>query len=450
MLRLRYGSELWQQYVQQTPPPQLDRWLATALRQYPQFGSRDRRAYRELLFAAARFGYLAAFVEFARQRQPLEQLQAAALPALLQAFEQRYGSVEAAFQAVQAVPAEWLLRVVGQRYTHEQSGEWPLQALAAEPAEAGVAQLLELLQQHRQQTEALAAQLLWQGLPLCLAAPLAERAQRSGWSRADCAAFLQAQAGQPPLWLRLNQAERQPHVLQELREQGLEATAHGQAIEVRGERSILGLPCYRDGVVEIQDWASQQIGETVAAAPGELVWDACAGGGGKSAQLAVMLAGQGMLFASDIRRHKLAEAERRVRRAGYSNIRTFAWNGEQAPAVLADAALRQGFDKVLVDAPCSSSGVWRRAPDGRFRATPASLAQLQALQLQLLRQAAAAVRPAGRLVYSTCSWLVAENEAVVEAFLALQPGFSLESSALHGCPNMDADTMFSAVLRHQG
>lgn len=437
VLRLRYASELWRQYVAQAPPPQLDRWLATALRQYPQFGSRDRRAYRELLFAAARFGYLAAFVDFAHQQQPLEQLDAGALPALLQAFEQRYGEVEAAYQAVQALPAECLLRVVGRRYVREPSAAWPLLELEPGPQEAALERLLELLQQ----AGTLEAQLLWQGIPLSYAVPLAQRAARSGWGAVDCVAFLEFQSRQPPLWLRLNQPQRQQQVLQELSEHGLEVSAHGQAIAVRGERSILALACYRDGLVEIQDWASQQIGLSVGAAPGELVWDACAGGGGKSAQLAVLLAGQGRLYASDIRQHKLDEVKRRVNRAGFENLQLFAWDGAEAPAVLLS-----GFDKVLVDAPCSSSGVWRRSPDARFRATPASLTELTALQLRLLSQAAQAVKPAGRLVYSTCSWLVAENEEIVDAFLAQQPEFQLERSALHGCPAADADTMFSAVL----
>lgn len=442
VLRQRYASQLWQQYLEQASPAQLDRWLARALRQYPKFGRNDRRIYRELLFAAARFAYIAVFVDFARQQQALAQISLETLPAVLTAFEQEYASPEVAFTAVQAVPPEWLLRVVGLRYQREPSSEWPLLGLEADPEEAAIEHLLSLLQQ----AEQLEAQVLWQGIPLSFAAPLAERALRSGWSRAESIAFLQAQPQQPPLWLRLNQPQRQQQVLQELVEHGLQARLQGEAIEVRGERSILALSCYQEGAVEIQDWASQQIGLAVAAKPGELIWDACAGGGGKSVQLAVMLAEKGLLYASDIRQHALQEAERRVQRAGFSNIKLFDWDGGAPPAVLAETALQQGFDRVLVDAPCTSSGIWRRSPDARFRATAASLEELTVLQLQLLSQAAAAVRSGGQLVYSTCSWLVAENEAVVEAFLAQRPEFRLERCAMHGSPAADADTMFSAVL----
>src|SRR5690606_20631339 len=437
-LRLRYGSELWRQYLAQTPPGPLDRHLAVALRQYPQLGSRDRRAYRELLFAAARFGYLAAFVDYVHRRHGLEQ--AAALPALVAGFAQEAGSVEAAWDAVRAVPADWLLQTVGQRYQREGGAEWPLQGLEPLPEAAAIERLLDELQR----SELIEARLLWQGIPLCFAAPLAERAARSGWSAEAREAFLQAQARQPPLWLRLNRPERQQQVLQELAAHGLEAQACGEAIAVRGAGSIVTLPCYRDGLVEIQDWASQQIGLAVAARPGEQVWDACAGAGGKSVQLAVMLAGEGELHASDVRRHKLAEARRRVHRAGFANLRLFAWDGRETETPA------QEFDRVLVDAPCSSSGVWRRSPDARFRATQASLARFASLQPRLLCQAAAAVRPGGRLVYSTCSWLVAENEAVVEQFLVRRPEFRLLDWRLHGCPGVDADTMFSAVLERQG
>lgn len=448
MLRLRYASELWRQYIGQNPLPQLDRWLATALRQYPQFGRKDRRAYSEILFAAARFGYLAAFFDFARRSGTWNGsiLGERDMASLLQAFAQNYAAPEAAASALRQLPAELVLRVVGCRYRRETFGEWPLAGLEAEADDALIDQLLDVLCRLQTATDDLSARLLWQGIPLWFAAPLAARVSRSRWSGAELDAFLAAQARQPPLWLRLNHIERKDEVLRELAEHGLTAVAAGQAIRVSGERSIQPLHAYQSGAIEIQDWASQQIGRAVAVQPGDLVWDACAGGGGKSVQLAAALAGTGALYASDIREHKLAEVLRRTSRAGFDNIRTLAWSGSKLPLFAANVA-RQGFDWVLVDAPCTSSGTWRRSPDARFRVTAASVRELQVLQLRLLTNAAAGVRLAGRMVYSTCSWLVDENETVVERFLASNPGFVLERIGLHGCPAEDADTMFSGVMR---
>jgi 16S rRNA (cytosine967-C5)-methyltransferase len=448
VLRLRYASELWRQYVDQNPLPQLDRWLAAALRQYPQFGRKDRRAYSEILFAAARFGYLAVFFDFTRRGGAWSGsiLGEREMASLLQAFAQDYAAPEAAASALRQLPAELVLRVVGRRYRHEALDEWPLAGLEAEADDALIDQLLDVLCRWQAAAGDLSARLLWQGIPLWFAAPLAARVSRSGWSVPELDAFLAAQARQPPLWLRLNHIERKDEVLRELAEHELAAVAAGQAIRVSGERSIQPLHAYRTGAIEIQDWASQQIGRAVTVQPGDLVWDACAGGGGKSVQLAAALAGTGALYASDIRQHKLAEVLRRASRAGFDNVHTSVWSGDGLPLFASDV-VRQGFDWVLVDAPCTSSGTWRRSPDARFRVTAAGVRELQALQLRLLTNAAAGVRSAGRMVYSTCSWLVDENETVVERFLASSPGFVLEDSSLHGCPAEDSDTMFSAVIR---
>jgi 16S rRNA (cytosine967-C5)-methyltransferase len=101
----------------------------------------------------------------------------------------------------------------------------------------------------------------------------------------------------------------------------------------------------------------------------------------------------------------------------------------------------------LVDAPCSSSGTWRRNPDARWRFAPADTAELVVLQQKILHNSAVAVRVGGHLVYATCSWQVSENEAQVALFLQSNPTFSLISQAMLGAPQIDADTMFVAVLK---
>ncbi|MFO7610035.1 MAG: RsmB/NOP family class I SAM-dependent RNA methyltransferase, partial [Candidatus Krumholzibacteriia bacterium] len=206
----------------------------------------------------------------------------------------------------------------------------------------------------------------------------------------------------------------------------------------------------RDGRVDVQDLASQRIGQAVDAQPGQVVWDCCAGAGGKSLQLAALLEGKGAVHATDLYENKLKDLRKRARRAGWANLRAGLWDGDRLPDFGPEVDRRGGFDRVLVDAPCSGSGTWRRHPDGRLRFAADQLPDLAAVQASLLETAAGAVRPGGLLVYATCSWFTAENEDVVAGFLAARPEFALREQRLHGNPQEDADTTFTAVMERRG
>jgi len=171
----------------------------------------------------------------------------------------------------------------------------------------------------------------------------------------------------------------------------------------------------------------------------------CAGGGGKAVALASQVGERGEVVATDIRAHALQETERRAARQGFGNLRTHPMDVTRQEAV---AGLTDGlFDRVVIDAPCSGAGTWRRNPDSRWRLTVAAIEALQPVQDQLLVQASMSVKSGGLLVYATCSWLVEENEDRVSQFLTDQPGFTLLSQQLVGAPEDDADTMFAAVLQ---
>jgi 16S rRNA (cytosine967-C5)-methyltransferase len=254
------------------------------------------------------------------------------------------------------------------------------------------------------------------------------------------------QATRPPLWVRLNHPDRRAEVEQELGENGLSLVADSGGFRVEGEKVIYPLKCFQEGHLEIQDLASQVAGNQVESKPGDFVWDCCAGGGGKTLQVAARMDNRGAVFASDLREYKLDELRRRARRADFHNIRTLVWNGRQPLPLPVELRGRDGFDWVLVDAPCSGSGTWRRNPDARFRQGPDGLRDLVALQGMILSNAARAVRPGGRLVYVTCSWMEDEDEGVVASFQGQNPGFSLVRQELVGGPDLDADTLFYAVL----
>ena len=182
------------------------------------------------------------------------------------------------------------------------------------------------------------------------------------------------------------------------------------------------LETFRRGHVEVQDEGSQLAALLVDARPGLRVVDFCAGAGGKTLALAASMGNRGHLVACDIAERRLERATERLRRAGASIVQ------RKPLASLNDKWVKRhalGFDRVLVDAPCTGTGTWRRNPDARWRLKPADLVELPALQAQILDSAQRLVRPGGRLVYVTCSLLREENEDQVARFLAAHADFAL-------------------------
>jgi 16S rRNA (cytosine967-C5)-methyltransferase len=177
---------------------------------------------------------------------------------------------------------------------------------------------------------------------------------------------------------------------------------------------------FESGAFEFQDEAAQIASLLCAAKPGERILDLAAGAGGKSLALAAQMKNRGEIVACDIRQTALQQLAARAARAGTTIIRTRLIAGEPPDGP---------FDAVLLDAPCSGSGTWRRQPELRWRLTPDVLSARTKLQDTLLDQAAACVRPGGRLIYATCSILPCENEDRIEAFLKRHPEFSIRPCA---------------------
>jgi 16S rRNA (cytosine967-C5)-methyltransferase len=184
--------------------------------------------------------------------------------------------------------------------------------------------------------------------------------------------------------------------------------------------NAFGLSAFRDGLFEVMDEGSQMVSELVAPPPGGRVADACAGAGGKTLAIAAAMGGKGRLLALDVDGRKLEELRRRARRAGLSNVAARAVSDE---AKLPDEARVGGWDRVLVDVPCSGLGTLRRNPEARWRLTPQAIAVFPARQLALLVTYAPLVAVGGRLIYATCTILEQENDKVVERFLAERPDF---------------------------
>lgn len=190
-------------------------------------------------------------------------------------------------------------------------------------------------------------------------------------------------------------------------------------LRLPARRPVTGTAAYRDGLIEVQDEGSQLIALLADARPGMRVADYCAGAAGKTLAMAATMGNSGRITACDTSAPRLEGAAKRLRRAGVDNAeRHLLAPGDRW------AKRRAGsFDRVLVDAPCTGTGTWRRNPDARLRTRPEDLAELAAVQHDILARAAELVRQGGRLVYATCSLLAQENEEQMDRFLARDARF---------------------------
>lgn len=185
---------------------------------------------------------------------------------------------------------------------------------------------------------------------------------------------------------------------------------------------------YRDGQIEVQDHGSQWASLAAGARPGETVVDLCAGAGGKTLALAAAMENRGRLIACDTDRRRLSQLAPRAARAGATNVEQRELNPGREMEALGD--LQNAADLVVVDAPCSGTGTWRRKPEAKWRLTSERLARYASLQDHVLDLAAQLVKPGGRITFITCSLLDAEGADRVTAFLARHPDWTAEALQL--------------------
>jgi 16S rRNA (cytosine967-C5)-methyltransferase len=239
--------------------------------------------------------------------------------------------------------------------------------------------------------------------------------------RAD--AEIAALQGEAPLDIRANLLKTtRDAVLQELTAEKLKTaptTISPMGVRITGRQTLGNHAGFKDGRLEVQDEGSQLVSILANTLPGQAVMDLCAGAGGKTLAMAASMNNTGRIIACDVSVKRLERAKLRLRRAGVHNatLRVLETNDKWIK--------RQGesFDRVVIDAPCSGTGSWRRHPDSRWRFTPEALTNLTETQDMLLDQAAPLVKAGGRLVYITCSMLPDENQERVRAFLRRHTNF---------------------------
>jgi 16S rRNA (cytosine967-C5)-methyltransferase len=228
-----------------------------------------------------------------------------------------------------------------------------------------------------------------------------------------------------PLDLRANLARTtRDAVLERLARDGIEAAATPYSpagVRLKHKPAINHHALFREGLIEVQDEGSQLLGWILAPRRGEMVADYCAGAGGKTLALAMLMRGAGRIYAMDVSAKRLAALGPRAARAQVSNIHPIALAGDNDARA---KRLAGKLERVLVDAPCSGFGTLRRNPDLKWRHGFQAVQELAAKQGRILEAAARLVKPGGRLVYATCSILREENEAIADSFGARHPEFT--------------------------
>lgn len=221
-------------------------------------------------------------------------------------------------------------------------------------------------------------------------------------------------------------------------------------IRVIGTNNLFGIQEFRDGYFEMQDEGSQLLSLLCNTKPSQTVVDYCAGAGGKTLGLAMQMENKGTIYACDIHSYRLEDLKKRTRRAGVHNVRIHTldddnrWQKKHA----------RKADIVLVDAPCSGTGTWRRSPDMKWKMRPEDIDEILEVQKEVMDKASKLAKVGGHFVYATCSVLPKENTKQVEAFLAENPNFKLvpideylpDDSAIKG--KFTTDTLQLTPLQH--
>jgi 16S rRNA (cytosine967-C5)-methyltransferase len=230
-----------------------------------------------------------------------------------------------------------------------------------------------------------------------------------------------------PVYLRANRLRTTPdELVRLLAAENVAAHAVGvDGVQLEKRSNVFTSPLFKRGFFEVQDLSSQGAAIALGAKPGERVIDACAGAGGKTLHLAARMENRGRIVAMDITARKLEELRRRASRAGATCVEARVIDGTKTIKRLRDSA-----DRVLLDVPCSGSGILRRNPDAKWRLSAEDVRRVTALQEDILARYAGMCRPGGTLVYATCSIMPSENEKQVERFVSRnETGWRLEDMA---------------------
>jgi len=256
----------------------------------------------------------------------------------------------------------------------------------------------------------------------------------------------------PDLWIRLASHHSLENYLRQLQEAGVEHhvghDAPGQWIRISQSCSVTSLPGFAEGAFYVQDPSTAYAPHMLEAKSHEIIGDVCAAPGGKAGILAEGLGADGRLILSDVHADRLRLLQQNLERIRCESAQVVEANllKEEGVAMLRGVAV-DGFDALLLDVPCSNTGVLRRRPEARWHLSTDRMARLLQTQAEMLDRSVDLVKPGGRVVYSTCSIEVDENQSQVVAFLERSGSFELEEEVALYPGEQDCDGCYAARLR---
>lgn len=256
--------------------------------------------------------------------------------------------------------------------------------------------------------------------------------------------FLKMSQQQAPVFIRANASKTTaPHLLEELSSEGVfTEPLSDHCLKLKERKNLFGLSSFKKGLYEIQDFSSQLVAPFLEPEPGMRVVDSCAGAGGKTLHLSALMENRGKIIAMDIHQRRLEELKKRARRVGASNIET-----REITSSKIIKRLERSADRVLLDVPCSGSGVYRRKPEGKLFFDPLRLKELQSIQEEILNGHSNILKEGGVLVYSTCSVLPSENSKQIERFLSKNKNFELLKEVSVPVGKNDGDGFYMARIK---
>lgn len=388
---------------------QLDLWLKTYFRAHKKFGSKDRKFIRHHFYHILRkSGFYLILEDAGRWEKSVENIETGA--------------------DLRDFLLSNLSRVLNLHFEHENRHFCNLNGSQEKKYEISIAGARDL-----------AAAL---SLPMSMARQMYPRVAKM--SEEEKTTFLDHFLTQNRTWAYLKNHENLELLTKKSNEKGVQLESDKNNLWFAPSTKISRLQLETNHIFEIQDLASQKLcALTHLEISPKKIWDCCAGAGGKTLQLARQYP-KASFLASDPRESALKELGRRWKASGHSSsIRTEQGKISQ----LSERLVRETFDFIFIDAPCSSSGVLRRQPDLKLHYTDKMLRQIRKVQTSILNTALKHLEPHGYLVYATCSAFAEENEAVVERFLSENKNMKQIESTYTGSPDINADIMFRAVLQ---
>ena len=261
--------------------------------------------------------------------------------------------------------------------------------------------------------------------------------------------YLQSCLTLAPVFLRVNLSKTNAEeLIQSLRREGVRASKVSEfseyGLKLFERKNVLQLETYKAGYFEIQDGASQDVAPFLEPIGVSRVADTCAGAGGKTLHLLDLMKGRGRILALDIAERRLEELRKRSKRLGFQNIETRVIKNNKTLK-----RLSKSFDRVLIDAPCSGTGTFRRKPEGKMHFRKERLNELIEIQKNILSLHSELVKPGGLLVYATCSILKSENEDQIESFISQNSNFKLIESKTNAMGENDFDGFFMSKLQRR-